>query len=215
MSMGACIFPVVHSPGQWLGPCGPSSYVKVGSHFSSPRGRCKWWWSCCPCCAGWPGSAFSGGCATWRAPAGTTTNIENPRTPNASTEVLVARLKDMSGPQQSCRSHSALILCSSKADANHPSQTSALRIGVGVLDVPFTLPAASAKRRRGYRRSTCFTSGPPGRSAHHVGESECHGTTNLRRVGSDSLGQPLLVATGCRGSRSVKRSDGFRTPDRL
>jgi hypothetical protein len=49
-------------------------------------------------------------------------------------------------------------------------------VGVGVLDVPFTLPAASAKRRRGSRRSTCFTSGPPGRSARHVGESECHGT---------------------------------------
>ncbi len=37
-----------------------------------------------------------------------------------------------------------------------------------------------------------LTSRPPGRGARHVGESECHGTTNRRRVRSNSLGQPLL-----------------------
>src|SRR5260370_39589942 len=65
-------------------------------------------------------------------------------------------------------------------------------MGGGVVNVPFALPAAAAKRRRGSRRSTSFTSGPPGRSARHVGESGCQATTNRRRGRSNGLGQPLL-----------------------
>jgi hypothetical protein len=86
----------------------------------------------------------------------------------------------------------------------------ALLVGVGVLDVPFTLPAAAAKRRRGSRRSTCLTSGPPGRSARHVGESGCHGTTSRRRVRSNSLGQPLLSRNRLPGVAFVKRSEEDR-----
>ena len=79
--------------------------------------------------------------------------------------------------------------------------------GVGVLDVPFTLPAASAKRWRGSRRSTCLTSGPPGRSARNVGESGCHATTNRRRIRSNCVGQPQLGRHNrLPESRSIKRS---------
>jgi hypothetical protein len=71
-------------------------------------------------------------------------------------------------------------------------------------------PRRPPKRRRGSRRSTCFTSGPPGRSARHVGESGCYGTTNGRRVRSNRLRQPLLGRNRLLGSRSVKRSDAPR-----
>jgi hypothetical protein len=53
-----------------------------------------------------------------------------------------------------------------------------------------------------------LTSGPPGQSARHVGESGREGTVNRRRVGSDSLGSLGWVATGCRASRQVTRSSG-------
>jgi hypothetical protein len=58
------------------------------------------------------------------------------------------------------------------------------------------------QRWRGSRRSTCFTFGPPGRSARHVGES-----------GPIALGSSLCsVATGCRGR---VRSSAPRRLERL
>jgi hypothetical protein len=53
-----------------------------------------------------------------------------------------------------------------------------------------------------------FTSGPPGRSALHVGESGLHDTTNGRRVRSNSLGE---LAAAQRGATDGAASD-FRWP---
>src|SRR5260370_5969905 len=112
--MGACIFPVLHSPGQRVGPWGPSSYVNCESHFSSPRTMCKWWCSCFPCCPCCPGSTFSGGWATWQMPTGAATKMEKHKTENASMQMPVTWLRDTINGLQSDETPYHFIACGCK-----------------------------------------------------------------------------------------------------
>jgi hypothetical protein len=81
-------------------------------------------------------------------------------------------------------------------------------IGVGVLDVPFTLPAASAKTSAGV--SPLHVLLPPALLAVAPVMWASQDATVLRtdaEPGPIALGKLCSLATGCQGSRSVKRSD--------
>jgi hypothetical protein len=75
--------------------------------------------------------------------------------------------------------------------------------------LPFTFPAASAKTVGGGLASLHVLYLRPSWPLRVMWASQdAKLQTDRRRVGSNGLGSLCCVATGCRGSRSVKGSDG-------
>jgi hypothetical protein len=93
------------------------------------------------------------------------------------------------------------------------SRTRRRPVGVGVLNVPFTLPAAAAKRRRGSRRSTCLLSALLAVAPVMWASQDAKLPRTDAESGPMALGSLCSVATGCRASRSVKRSEGREAGD--
>jgi hypothetical protein len=73
-------------------------------------------------------------------------------------------------------------------------------VGVDVLDVPFTLPAASAKTSAGFSRATCFCVRPLLAVAPVMWASQCGMVLRTdAKSGPTALGSLCSVVTGCGG----------------
>jgi hypothetical protein len=80
-------------------------------------------------------------------------------------------------------------------------------IGVGVLNVPFTLPAAAAKSRRGLDAPRALLPALLAVAPVMWASQDAKLPRTDAESGPMALGSLCSVATGCRASRSVKCSD--------